>query len=99
MTEPKQPSNRRSFLLGTGAVLGGLLPTSRLLAEAAQPVRAPSDLALRTEPTGADIGSLYPTIARMAERDDFSYSFLGDRLVAPNYWSLLGDSLRRSSRA
>jgi len=79
VAEPKQSSNRRSFLLGTGAMLGGFLPASRLLAEEDQQVQAPSDQAFPMKPTGADIGSLYSTIERMAGQDEFAYSFLGDR--------------------
>jgi hypothetical protein len=39
----------------------------------------PPDLPHDLKPTGADIGSLFPTIERLAKRHEFAYSFLGDR--------------------
>ena len=57
--------------LGLG--LGG----SAALAEARPTTAQPA--AAADKPTGADMGSLYPDILRLAESHGYEYSFLTDR--------------------
>ena len=66
--------SRGEFLMRLGLGLGG----SAALAEA-RPTAAQPAAAAASEPSGADMGSLYPDILRLAESHGYEYSFLTDR--------------------
>lgn len=70
--------SRRRFLtqVGGGTLAAGLVPTA---ASADEPARAPRDLPRDLKPSGADLGSLYGDVARLAGEERYAYSFLGDR--------------------
>jgi dienelactone hydrolase len=62
---------RRDFLTTAGlAALGVPAPI-----EATPPPDAPREL----KPTGADLGSLFPDVEKLAESNRYAFSFLGDR--------------------
>src|SRR5262249_50838756 len=67
------PSRRRFFKQITAATGGTAL--GAVLAEAAVPTDAPRDL----KPTAANLGSLFPDVAKLAADNRYAYSFLGDR--------------------
>jgi len=78
---------RRSFMkLMTNMSVGGVLltglPGTALVAQTTKIGRksgAPADLLQSTMPMDADMGSLFPSIAAMAKRHEFSGSFLSGR--------------------
>jgi dienelactone hydrolase len=70
-------TSRRRFLR-TAALAAGLLPSAGAGDEprrAPAPVDPPRDL----KPSGADLGSLFPDVARLAGAATYEFSFLGDR--------------------
>ncbi|MEX0704421.1 MAG: alpha/beta hydrolase family protein [Planctomycetales bacterium] len=86
--EPERlPSpDRRQFLgaFGAAAVSGLLFDGGRNPTRAADDAPdiawgAPPDQPKNLAPQEADIGSLYPDVMRLAEKNEFRYSFLGDQ--------------------
>src|SRR5262245_23465548 len=74
-----EPGDRRHFLEAVGALaLGGLLP-SPADAGGPAPGGGPPDPPRELRPSGADPGSLFADVARLAEGRPYEYSFLGDR--------------------
>ncbi|MFN4261131.1 MAG: alpha/beta hydrolase family protein [Gemmataceae bacterium] len=78
-TTPSDPS-RREFLRTTtqAAALGavGLSGSAWTAADASAP---PADLPRELNPTSANLGTLFPDVRRLAEKNEYAYSFLGDR--------------------
>jgi dienelactone hydrolase len=64
----KPPSTRRDFLTATAGLLAGPLA----LAEAA-------DLPRELAPTGANLGTLFAEVQKLADANRYQFSFLGDR--------------------
>ncbi|MBM3981110.1 MAG: hypothetical protein FJ304_12640, partial [Planctomycetes bacterium] len=64
-------TTRRQFLQSSA-----VLPA--LLGARADALDMPSDLPRALPPTGADLGTLFPTVRDLAARNRFAYSFLGD---------------------
>ncbi len=60
------------------------------LGGAGQQPGAPPDLPQDTRPTGADTGSLYPEIMKLARTKEFSHSFLGSRFRSVEDYSREG---------
>src|SRR5436309_14545179 len=72
---PDPTPTRRDFLTAAGlAALGQPLPADG--AAAAPPADTPRDL----KPTGADLGSLFPDVEKLADDNGYAFSFLGDRI-------------------
>ncbi len=57
-----------------------------LLLSALQEAAPPSDEARPLHPTGADSGSLYPTLEQLAARGDYPLSFLNSRFTSVDAW-------------
>jgi dienelactone hydrolase len=82
-------NTRRDFVQGLALALGGM-PATTSTARAGPPladestgsgaVRAPA------EPTGSDVGSLFPFIRSQAVRGEFPLSFLRDEFRDPTAW-------------
>jgi dienelactone hydrolase len=67
---------RREFLEALAmATAGGLLAASHAAADGLPPPDPPRDLT----PTGADLGSLFPDVEKLAGGQRYAYSFVGDR--------------------
>jgi dienelactone hydrolase len=67
-------ASRRQFLAILGPAAAGILASDKAEG-AAVPVDAPRDL----KPTAANLGSLFPDVAKLAADNRYTYSFLGDR--------------------
>src|SRR5262249_14153440 len=67
-------ASRRQFLAALGPAAAGILASEKAEG-AAVPVDAPRDL----KPTAANLGSLFPDVAKLAADNRYTYSFLGDR--------------------
>ncbi len=68
---------RRAVLAASLATLGGSLGQDRVLADGEKPAAPPPDTPRELKPTGADLGSLYPELAKLAEANRYASSFLG----------------------
>jgi len=74
------PSTRRSFLKTAGlASLAGALPPQ--LAAADSPPSALTDAPGDLKPTGADLGSLFGEVEKLAARNSYDMSFLNGRFA------------------
>ena len=70
-----QKTNRRAFLTAAGAAsLGSALPQTEAGAESA--LAPPSDRPRDLKPTGADLGTLFPEVEKLAQANRFVYSYL-----------------------
>ena len=69
--------SRRNFLQGAALAASGFLPADSAAAEPNHP--APIDAPRDLKPTGADLGSLFADVDRLAGPAAYEYSFLGDR--------------------
>ena len=77
MTEPNRPKpTRRQFLATTGAVAGSLVSAQPSQAE---PNTVEKDIPRDVAPNGADVGSIFVDLEKLAQLHEFEYSFLGDR--------------------
>lgn len=78
-------TNRREFLetLGLATTLGlagnAIWQSALAAEEPAREASPPKDAPRELGPTGANLGSLFPTVKSLADGRQFSYSFLGDR--------------------
>ncbi len=77
-------TDRRTFLEAAGlGVVAGLMTTGTAAAQDDEAQRVhpgiEKDIPVDFKPNGADLGSLYGDVMRLAAGRDFEYSFLGDR--------------------
>lgn len=76
----ERSTSRRGFLQTTGAsTAAALLGPQLAFSQDAKASAPPADISRQLEPTGADMGSLFPEIERLAETTRFEYSFLEGR--------------------
>jgi cephalosporin-C deacetylase-like acetyl esterase len=68
--------SRRQFLASAG------LAGAEALADEPRPKAPRADPARDLKPTAANLGSLFPDVAKLAEANRYAYSFLGDRFRA-----------------
>src|SRR5262249_21351040 len=80
MTEPDL-TDRRRFLAALGLAAGQdfLTSTPARGIESVDAEFLTRDIARELQPTGADLGSLFPDVERVADKASYRYSFLGDR--------------------
>jgi len=73
------PTRREALsFISQAAALGAITGASNVCG--AEPMSTmPADLARELAPTGANLGTLFPTVDRLADGNQFAYSFLGDR--------------------
>ncbi len=85
-----KPENRRHFLksLGTASLAGYCASGEPTFGADENHAVAPADTPRDLKPSKADIGSLFPQITRLANRHEFSYSFLGDRFKSLDEFKL-----------
>ena len=81
-----KPIHRRAAL--------GLIGSAPLTSVDAAPEQTPpEDQPRDLQPTGADIGSLFPDIERLVSRGQYPYSFLAGRFRSPEEYSKAGREL------
>ena len=85
-TDPAHPT-RREFLTTMGAaVIADALPET----DPAAAGRMPPDLPRELRPNGADLGTLFPEVARLTDRQPYDHSFLTGRFATLAEWKAAG---------